>query len=257
VLFDLRSGKRRRVVQVVYGALAASFLIGFVFFGVGSGGIGSLSDLFGGGSGSGSTSSAFDTQINNAKDALKKNPQNEQALANLASYEYQSGRTGVTQSSPTSPPEVSDDAQTTLGEAVDAWTRYVKVAKKPDPVLASEMAQAYVFLNDPEGAVQAQKIFADAQPSANTIGQLALYEYANGDFKAGDAAAKQAVAKAPKATAKQIQTQLAAIKKRAQKFAKAQKAAQKAQGGSSGSSSELSNPFSGLSPSSAPTPTGP
>jgi hypothetical protein len=163
----------------------------------------------------------------------------------------------VTQSSPTSPPSVSDDAQTTLGESVDAWTRYLKVAKKPDPVLASEMAQAYVFLNDPGGAVTAQKIFADAQPSANTIGQLALYEYANGDFKAGDASAKQAVAKAPKGTAKQIQTQLAAIKKRAQKFAKAQKAVQKAQGGSSGSSSELSNPFSGLSPSPTPTPTTP
>ena len=49
------------MVQVVYGMLAAFFLVGFVFFGVGSGGIGSLSDLFKGGSG-GSTSSAFDSQ---------------------------------------------------------------------------------------------------------------------------------------------------------------------------------------------------
>ena len=52
MLFDLRSGKRRRMVQIVYSLLAVSFLIGFVFFGVGTGGIGSISDLFvGGGSG--------------------------------------------------------------------------------------------------------------------------------------------------------------------------------------------------------------
>ncbi len=211
-------------MQVVYGFLAASFLIGFVFFGVGSGGIGSISDLFSGGGSGGSTSSAFDTQINNAKEALKKDPENEQALSNLASYEYQSARTGVTQSSPTAPPQVSTDAQNAFGSAVDAWTRYLKVAKKPDAVLASEMAQAYVYLDDPNGAVKAQRIFAEAQPSANTIGQLALYMYAAGDFKAGDVAAKQAVAKAPKAQAKQISKQLAAIKKRAAKFAKHQKA---------------------------------
>ena len=245
MLFDLRSGKRRRVVQVVYGGLAASFLIGFVFFGIGSGGIGSISDLFGGGSGS-STSSAFDTQINNAKDQLKKDPQNEQALANLASYEYQAGRTGITQPTTGAPPEVSDDAQAALNEAVDAWTRYLKVAKKPDAILASSMAQAYVFLDDPVGAVRAQRIYADAQPNANTIGQLALYLYAAGQFAAGDKAAKEAVAKSPKATAKQIEAQLASIKTRAQKFAKAQKAAAKTQPGKGPSSSEVQDPFSGL-----------
>ncbi len=236
---------------MVYGALAASFLIGFVFFGVGSGGIGSISDLFGGGSGS-STSSAFDTQINNAKEALKKDPENEQALSNLASYEYQSARTGVTQSSPTAPPQVSTDAQNAFGAAVDTWTRYLKVAKKPDAVLASEMAQAYVYLDDPNGAVKAQRIYAEAQPSANTIGQLALYQYAAGDFKAGDAASKQAVAKAPKAQAKQIEKQLAAIKKRAVKFSQQQKAAAKASGGGSPGSNELQNPFSNLAPTPPP-----
>jgi hypothetical protein len=253
VLFDLRSGKRRRVVQVVYSLLAASFLVGFVIFGIGSNGVGSISDLFGGGGG-GSTSSAYDTQINAAKEQLKKDPQNEKALANLASYEYQAGRTGVTQASPSAPPEVSDDAQTTLGDAVDAWTRYLKVAKKPDPLLASSMAQAYVLLDDPQGAVQAQRIFAEAQPSANTLGSLALYLYAAGEFAAGDKAAKEAVAKAPKGSAKQIEVQLASIKKRAQKFAKAQKAAAKAQPGKNPSSSQLQDPFSGLAPS-APAPT--
>ena len=62
MLFDLRSGKRRRVVQVVYSLLAASFLIGFVIFGVGTGGLGSIADIFNGSSGE-SASSAYDRQI--------------------------------------------------------------------------------------------------------------------------------------------------------------------------------------------------
>ena len=240
---------------MVYSLLAASFLIGFVLFGVGTGGLGSISDLFGGG-GSGSTSSAYDSQINHAKAVLKKDPQNQQALQNLARYELLAGQTGVTQSSdPTQPPTVSDDAATNFSAAADAWTRYLKVAKKPDPTIASQMAQVYFqFLNDPNGAIRAQRIFADAQPSANTIGQLAIYEYAAGNQKAGDATAKAAVAKAPASSRKQIKSQLDQISKQAAKFFAAQKAAAKASGGSQGAgASQLQNPFSGLSPSGTPT----
>jgi tetratricopeptide (TPR) repeat protein len=251
VLFDLRSGKRRRVVQIVYGGLAASFLIGFVFFGVGSGGIGSISDIFSSGGG-GSTSSAFEAQISHAEDVLKKDPQNEQALSNLANYQFQSGRTGVTQSDPTQAPTVSQDAQTAFSNAVDAWSRYLKVANKPDPALANEMAQAYVFLNDANGAARAQRIFAEAQPSTASFGNLAIYLYLAGDFKSGDAAAKQAVTKAPQGQAKQTQAQLGQVKQRAEKLAKAQKAATRASSGGSGSGG-LQDPFSGLSPSGTPT----
>ncbi len=256
MLFDLRTGKRRRVVQVVYSLLAVSFLIGFVLFGVGTGGLGSISDLFGGGGGS-SASSAYDSQINHAKAVLKKDPQNEQALLNLTRYELLAGQTGVSQpdpNNPTQPPTVSSDAMTDFTAASDAWTRYLKVAKKPDPAIASQIAQVYfAFLNDPAAAVRAQQIFADAQPSANTLGTLAIYQYAAGNQKAGDAAAKQAVAKAPKASRSQVRSQLVSIKKQAKKFFAAQKAAAKASGGSQGSS-QLQNPFSGLSPSTPTTP---
>jgi hypothetical protein len=256
VLFDLRTGKRRRVVQVVYSLLAASFLIGFVLFGVGTGGIGSLSDLFGGGGGSSSTSSAYDPQINHAKAQLKKDPQDEQALQNLVRYQLLAGQTGVSQSDPTQPPTVSDDGAADFASASDAWTRYLKVAKKPDPALASQMAQVdFQFLNDASGAARAQQIFADAQPSANTIGTLAIYQYAAGNQKAGDASAKQAVAKSPKASRNQVKSQLTSIKKRAQKFFAAQKAAAKASGGSQGAgASQLQNPFGGLSQTTPTTP---
>jgi tetratricopeptide (TPR) repeat protein len=249
VLFDLRSGKRRRLVQVVYSLLAVSFLIGFVIFGVGNSGIGSLSDLFGGGSG-GSASSAFDAQIAHAQAVLKKDPKNQQALANLANYEFQAGRSGVTQSSPTAAPTISGDAQTDFSTAVDAWTRYLKVAKKPDPGIANEMAQAYVYLNDANGASRAQRVLAEAQPSTSTLGNLATYLYFAGNFKAGDKAAKQALAKTPKSQVKQVKTQLAQIASQARKAAKAQKAAAKASG-SSGSG--VQNPFGGVAPGGTPT----
>jgi hypothetical protein len=256
VLFDLRTGKRRRVVQVVYSLLAVSFLIGFVFLGIGSGGIGSISDLFGGGGGS-SSSSAYDPQISHAKAELKKDPQNEQALQNLARYQFLAGQTGVTQTAPGQAPTISDQATSDFSQAVDAWTRYLKVTDKPDPALASEMAQAFQVLGDADGAVRAQRIFAAAQPSANTIGQLALYNYAAGNLAAGDATAKKAVAKAPASTRKQIKAQLNQIAVRARKFVKQQKKAAKAAkaagGGQNPGASQLQNPFSGLSPSAPPT----
>jgi len=122
VLFDLR-GKRRRVVQVVYSLLAASFLIGFVFFGVGTGGVGSISDLFNGGSSS-SVTSQFDDQINAANEQLKRNPNNTDALLKLAENEWLKAKSGV-QTDPTTgqPTSISEEAHTDLGQAADAWAK--------------------------------------------------------------------------------------------------------------------------------------
>jgi hypothetical protein len=257
VLFDLRSGRRRRAVQIVYSLLAVSFLIGFVLFGIGSGGIGSISDLFGGGGG-GSTSSAYDSQINHARAQLKKDPKNEQALRNLARYEFLAGQTGVSQTTPTSPTQtVSNEAQANYSQAVGAWARYVKLAKKPDPALASQIAQAYAFLGDLNGAARAQRIFATAQPSGFSYGQLADYLYRSLQIGAGDAAARKAVAHAHGAQAKQIKSLLAKEASQVRKFkrqqAKATKAAQSAGGSRSAGSSQLQNPFSGIAPSTTPT----
>jgi hypothetical protein len=250
VLFDLRTGKRRRVVQVVYSVLAASFLIGFVIFGVGTGGIGSISDLFSSGGG-GSASSAYDSQISSAQAKLKKDPKDVSALHNLAYYEYLAS--GIQQLDP-SQPTLSTDAQSDLSRAFDAWTRYVKVVRKPDLTLAAGIAYAYALTGDFAGAVRAQRIFASAQPSSNSLGQLALYLYANGSFKAGDTVAKQAVAKAPKATRSQVQRLLAQKEKLARRVVSAQKAAAKSsQASSGGGGGALQNPFTGLAPTGTTT----
>jgi hypothetical protein len=230
VLFDLRSGKRRRAVQIVYSLLAVSFLIGFVFFGVGTGGIGSISDLFGGGGSGGSLSSQFDDQIDSANAKLAKDPKDPQALLQLAKYEYFKGKQGVTQDASTGQVSVSQDGHTELGNSADAWAKYLRVNKgKPDPGTAAYMVQVYYLLNDASGAAQAQRIVATHTPSAGAYGQLAFYEYAATDIAAGDAAAKKAESLAQGTQKKQIKTQLASIRKQAVKLKQQQaKAAKKA-----------------------------
>lgn len=257
MLFDLQSGKRRRVVQIVFGALAATFVIGFLGFGVGVGnGPGGIFDALGLGNGGGSSgSNAFSQQIDSAEARVQKDPKDETGLLNLARYRYLSGQSELGQpTTATGAPVVTDAAHSEFVQAVDAWSRYVKVAAKPDPGTAGQLAQAYAYLNDATGAAASQKIYAEARPSYPTYGQLALYLYANGDLKGGDAAAKKAIAESPASTRKQNQKQLDSIAKQARKYKKAQQAAASA-GGQGGSSSQLQNPFGGLGPApTTPTP---
>ena len=242
MLFDLRSGKRRRVVQVVYSLLAASFLIGFVIFGVGTGGIGSISDIFSGGGG-GSASSAYDSQISSAQARLKKDPKDVSALHNLAYYEYLAS--GVQNLDPNNP-TLDSDSQSDLARAFDAWSSYVKLTHKPDLALASGIAQAYAATGDVAGAVRAQRIYAKEQPNSSSLGQLALYLYFDGQFKQGDAAAAQAIAKSPATARQDLKRLLTQRRQIAQRYVKSQKAAAKAsQSGAGGGGAALANPFTG------------
>jgi hypothetical protein len=227
VLFDL-SGKRRRVVQVVYATLAALFLVGFVAFGIGSDVSGGFADLFGSGGSGGSVSSQFDDQIDSANEQLAANPNDSAALLKLSKYRYFKAKQGVTQDQTTGEISVSEDANTELGKAVDAWEKYLKVNKgRPSPTDAAQIVQAYYFLNDFGGAAEAQQIVAKDQPSSGAYGQLAYYRYASLNIPAGDKAASKAEAEAPKAQRGQLKRQLAAIRKEAVKaekrLAKAQK----------------------------------
>jgi hypothetical protein len=254
MLFDLRSGKRRRVVQVVYSLLAVSFLIGFVFFGVGTGGIGSVSDLFGGGSG-GSVTAQFDDQIDSANAQLEKNPKNTAALLKLAENEYFKAKTGISQDPTTGQvSSISGDAHTELGRSADAWAKYLKLEKRsPDAGVAAEMVQVYILLNDGSGAVQAQRIVAEETPTQNSYGTLALILYGTGDISGGDKAAKKAESLAPKGQRKQLAAQLDQFRKQGIKVkkqqAKAQKNAQKnAPSTTAPGASPLQSPFGGAGP---------
>jgi hypothetical protein len=231
VLFDLR-GKRKRVVQVSYAALAAIFLVGFVGLGIGvgnsPGGILDAIGLGGNSGSSGSLTSQYDAQIDSANQQLAKNPKNTDALSKLALNEYLKAKPGITQDATTGQTSVSSDAHTALGESADAWTRYLRFNKgKPDIGTAAQVVNAFIFIGDASGAAKTQKIVAADQPSQNSYGNLAIFEYSAGDIPAGDAAAKKAEQLAPKSLRKQVSQQLGQIHTQAVKAKRQQAKAQK------------------------------
>jgi hypothetical protein len=276
VLFDLQSPGRRRVVRVVFGALALVFAISFVFLGVGTGGGGfSFSDLFGGGSAD--TSSAFDSQISDAEDKLAANPNDPATLSTLIQLRYQAANANTDENGvPTS------DGEEQLREAADAWNKYVKASKgNVSPVTASFALQVFDVLarldfssartDTDEGqaltditaavdswksAAVAQQVRIDKQPNrvnANSYSTLAQYLYLSGDLKGGDQATAQAKG-AKGADPTTIDSQLKQIKQLGQQLQTAIKQLtkqQQSQGaggapGAGGATGGGGNPLNGL-----------
>ena len=249
MLFDLR-GKRRRLVQVTFATLALLFLVGFLGFGIGvGGGPGGIFDALGisNSDGGGSATDQINSEIDAANAKLAKNPNDTKALLKLAQNEFLLAKTGVqTDPNTGAPVSVSNDAHTDLGDAADAWEKYLKVNKgKPDVTVAFDMINVYVLLQDADGAAQAQRLVAEDQPSVNSYGQLALFEYAGGDIEAGDAASDKALSLASKTEAKGIKPQLAQARKQGIKLQEAQEKAKKQAGenATKPGSNSLQNPF--------------
>jgi hypothetical protein len=276
VLFDLQTPRRRRVVRVVFGGLALIFAISFVFLGVGTGGGGfSLSDLFGGGSGS--TSTAFDDDIKTADAKLVVTPNDPTALAALVRLHYSAANSNTdSNGAPTT------DGIQHLREAADAWNKYVKASKgnlsptaaiyalntfdllarvdfstaRTDTSAAQALTDINAAVDDWKSAAQAQQVLIDKQPNkatANSFSTLAQYLYLSGDAKGGNQAA--AKAKAVKgADAATIDQQLKSVQQLGQQLQSAikqlttqQQKSQGATGGASGGATGgAGNPLNGL-----------
>jgi hypothetical protein len=243
VLFDLQSPGRRRVIRVVFGALAAIFAISFVFLGVGTGGSGfSLGDLFGNDGGS-DASSAFDDDIQAAQQRLAANPNDTVALADLVTLHYQAGTAGVQVDEETGEQSLSSDAQQQFAQSVDFWSKYLKVsgdqaARGPASiayqayfVLAqtdfSEAVQSTVSseqlqglqatVADLKGAAEAQAVVASAQPSLSNWTKVAQAYYLAGDSKGAQGATAEA-RKADPAGAAKLEQQLKSAKDQGARF---------------------------------------
>jgi tetratricopeptide (TPR) repeat protein len=249
VLFDLR-GKRKRVVQVSYAALAVLFLVGFLGFGIGvGGGPGGILDALGitDSSSSGSGTAQFEEEIDAAQAKLAKNPNDTDALLKLADNEYLLGKEGVSQDPTTQQITITNDAHTHLGAAADAWSKYLRVNKgKPELDTAYNMVNVYVILNDADGAAKTQAIIAQEQPSAPAYGQLAYFQYAAGDIEGGDASREKALSMASGVQRKQLESTLNQQRKIGLKIKKAQQKAKQAtkQGGpTTPGTNPLQNPF--------------
>lgn len=274
MLFDLQSPRRRRVIRVTFGALAAIFAISFVFLGVGTGGGGfSFSDLFSGGS-SGSAASAFDDDIQAAEQQLAVNPNDTAVLANLVRLHYQAGSQDVN-----SDGTLTSDGEQQLRESADAWTKYVKASKgnleqtpalfalntfdqlaqvdfqkaRTDTSTSEALTDVNAAVSDWRNAAQAQQALIDAQPNktnANTYARLASYLYLAGDTQAAEQAVAQAKQGTKGSDAANIDTQLNPVKQLGQQLQAAiqqlTKQQQKSQGGAPGGAGAGGNPLGGL-----------
>ena len=176
MIFDLKSGKRRRVVQIVFGFLAFIFFISFVGFGIGSEVSGGIFDALGIGGGSNSDDPQYEQQISDAEDDIEANPGSGDAYAALIAAYYQSASTGITVDEETGQQSVSEDARAELEKAAQAWDDYLKTnPEKVNVDAAARVVQVFVVLGDAENAAEAQQVVADAQKSATAYYSLVLY----------------------------------------------------------------------------------
>jgi hypothetical protein len=239
MLFDLQSGKRRRVVQVVFGFLAVIFAVSFVFFGVGSeAGFNPFAD-----GGGGDADDPFKDDIENAQEALATNPRDTAALSELVELHFQSGGRLI---EPTATGfNLPTDAEEEFIRAADAWDQLVKVTKGQNVDSGTALIAVQTFatmgqglitkaseqtgqaaLDDADDALAAFRNAGEAQllvakePDARQLVQAADYFYLGGDTKAGDAAAQRAVAAAEGKEKQQVQKAVDSSKRRGEQLNK-------------------------------------
>jgi hypothetical protein len=259
VIFDLKSGKRRRVVQIVFGFLAFIFFISFVGFGIGSDVSGGIFDAIGiGGNGSNEdVESTYEQNIEDAEKKLDKDPKDENALVDLARYHFLAGQENLDLDEETGVATVTQETRSSWDAGIDAWERLLATKpEKLDEVVANQIICAYVpplpacavqaplDEIDLEGAAKTQELVAEQDDSAQAYAVLAQFYYFDGNLKAGDEARDEAVSRAKGNVASQLEKDLEKLRGETEKFIAEQKKAEKA-GGEEGAP-QLESPFSGI-----------
>ena len=257
MLFDLQRGKRRRVVQVIYATLALLMGGGLIFFGIGSDVQGGLFDAFDDSSGSGNA--AFEEEAQQLEQKLKADPNNPALLAATTRAWYTAANSQVEYDPNTgSPLGFPPGAVEDFTRAGRTWQRYLATnPNKPNSNVAGLAATALFysgasattatdFERSIKQAVEAQVVFAEAEPSLNSYVTLARYSYYAGDFQTGDEAAAKAKKETTSAQAASLQQAIDQYRKDGKKIAKQIEAAKKFQPGGQGKQA-LENPLGGLS----------
>lgn len=237
LLFDTR-GKRKHVIRVVYAILA--LLMGASLFLV----IGpvNIGELVGNSSSGGSAAEVLDEQVERVERRVAKDPQNAQLLLTLTRAQISAGNAKVEVVSETEAPTLTPEARDDFEAASETWSRYLKQAGKEPSATAAQLVGAILFqmaesstsVNEAVEYVakgtKAQKVAAEANPNLNSLSTLAIYQYFNGEYAAGDKSTKQAAAEASsKAEAKGIEKQLAEYRKNSKAFNKQKKELAKVQ----------------------------
>ena len=237
MLFDTR-GRRRHVIRVVYAVLA--LLMGAsLFLVVGPFNLGELA----GNGGSTSASDALEDRAERIEGRLKASPQDEDLLLALSRARINAGNALFETDPQTGNPIITPEARVQLEKGISSWNRYLEQAGEPNPAAASivattnfSLAEISTTFEEIEGyvasAAEAQALAAKVRPSVGSLSSLAIYEYFNGDFAAGDKASRQAQDLVrTKAEKKAVVRQLAPYRLRAKRFDKQGKELEKSQQG--------------------------
>jgi hypothetical protein len=218
MLFDLRSGARRRTVKFVYLGLALLMFVGFVGFGIGSSGLGGgIGDaITGNGSGDGDNAAVerLTTQVRTADAKTKAAPTDAAAWSALALARVRLAQVGDNLDSATG--DYTPEGRRQLTAAGAAWDKYVALKPAtPDERLARQMANAFLSIGNANKAVGAQEVVTQVDPTQQTFANLAIFAYQAGQTRKGDLAAGKAVDLAPKDEQKDLKTQLDSAKTQA------------------------------------------
>src|SRR4051794_11767588 len=157
MLFDLRSGARRRTVKIVYLGLALLMFVGFVGFSIGSSGLqgGIVDAITGNGNTGGGGTAAVDrptARVQAAAAKTRPSPSDPAAWGELAKARVRLAAVGDNFDSSASDYTAAGKRQ--LAAAGAAWDKYVALdPPKPDERLARSMTQAYISLSKPDKAV--------------------------------------------------------------------------------------------------------
>src|SRR3954469_8100825 len=219
MLFDLRSGARRRTVKVVYLGLALLMFVGFVGFSIGSSGLsgGIVDAITGNGNSGGGDNAAVDrltTQVQAADAKAKAAPTDPAAWSALALARVRLAQVGDNLDTATGDYTAAGRRQ--LAAAGTAWDKYVALKPAtPDERLARQMANAFLSVGNAGKAVGAQEMVTEVDPSQQTFANLAVFAYQAGQTRKGDLASTKAVDLAPKDEQKDLKTQLDSAKTQA------------------------------------------
>ncbi len=207
MLFDLRSRGRRRSVQAVYLGLAVLMGGGLILFGVGTGtgGGGLLNGLTGNGSNN-QQGQVISQQVKNAQRQAERNPNSAAAWAALVSARWANASSSGYDSSTNT---YTADGKKDLAGVAAAWQRYLALTSKPSGNLAILAANTYGTLGQYASQANAWDIASAADPgSVKGFECLAISAYAAKQTRKGDLAAAKALTMVPKASRKQLQTEI-------------------------------------------------
>ena len=224
MLFDTR-GRRRHVIRVVYAVLA--LLMGAsLFLVVGPFNIGEIFNS----SGSTSASAALEDQAERIEGRLEAKPKDEKLLLALSRARINAGNAQIETNPQTGAPVITPDARAQFTQGISAWDEYLEQASEVNPTVAGIVAGVHFSLaensltfqeveDNMEGAASNAALAAEARPSIGSLSTLAIYEYFDGNFAAGDKASQEAQALArTKAEKKAIARQIAPARLNAKRY---------------------------------------